>query len=97
MRCRNLSRNALLSYSATRGEEQLETVRACGGWGSSLEKRCVGMSSVTLVTEEVVHLLGSVRAWGGRALSCAAAAPAEAFTLLMIILRSILKPTLVSL
>ena len=60
----------LLSYSATRGEEQLETVRACGGWGSSLEKRCVGMSSVTLVTEEVVHLLGSVRAWGGRALSC---------------------------
>ena len=65
MRCRNLSRNALLSYSATRGEEQLETVHACGGWGSSLEKRCVGMSSVTLVIEEVVHLSGSVHAWGG--------------------------------
>ena len=54
------------------------------------------MSSVTLVTEEVVHLLGSVRAWG--VVPCrAAAAPAEAFTLLMIILRSLLKPTLVSL
>ena len=68
------------------------------GGGRLLRKRCVGMSSVTLVTEEVVHLLGSVRAWGGRALSYrSAAAPAEAFTLLMIILRSILKPTLVSL
>ena len=67
-------------------------MRACGGWGSSLEKRCVGMSSVTLVTEEVVHLLGSFRVWGGRAV----AAPAEAFTLLMITLRSLLKPTLVS-
>ena len=53
---------------------------------------------MTLVTEEVVHLLGSVRAWGGRALSYrSAAAPAEAFTLLMIILRSLLKPTLVGL
>ena len=62
------------------------------------------MSSVTLVTEEVVHLLGSVRAWGQgvvpcRAAACAAAAPAEAFALLMIILnlRSLLKPTLVGL
>ena len=41
------------------------------------------MSSVTLMTEDVVHLLGSVCAWG--VVPCrAAAAPAEAFTLLMI-------------
>ena len=74
-------------------------MRACGGWGSSLEKRCVGMSSVTLVTEEVVHLLGSVRAWGGRALSCRSCSGGGLFTLLMIILnlRSHLKPTLVGL
>ena len=69
------------------------------GGGRLLRKGVWGcLSGVTLVTEEMVYLLGSVRAWG--VVPCrAAAAPAEAFTLLMIIfnLRSLLKPTLVGL